>query len=386
MLLTAVTMRAATSTRGVQDALQRPWARLAAVVLVLLLAVGLPRMLSFWSASDAAIGTDELLQLIGDAGELPYSGHVEAEGSLGLPTTPPFSEFVAVSSGPSRLRVWWQDAATWRVDRLEPLGGDTLYHEGDSTISWNAESLEATRTHDGLAVIPQTVDLLPPRLAAWSLEGSDAAEISRLPPARVAGIEAAGLRIKPTGEQATIQHVDVWADPDTGLPLRVQIWGADPEPAVDTRFVDIEFDRPSEEVTTFQPTQGVYLAASGGGLAGHIPGVYRSVALAGLPLTPGHATEPVTRYGRGLTQLLVIALDEHVAESLRQRLAADPTAVVDSHGTWLSAGPLHLLLTPCIGRTASWLLTGTVNDDTLRRAVRAVRTKTWDISPTERSC
>jgi hypothetical protein len=44
------------------------------------------------------------------------------------------------------------------------------------------------------------------------------------------------------------------------------------------------------------------------------------------------------------------------------------------------------LLTPCVGRTASWLLTGTVNDDTLLRAVRTVRTKTWEVSPTERSC
>ena len=370
--------------------LKGPGGRLASVLLVLLLAVGVPRTFSLWSASDPAISTEELLRLISGAEELPYSGYVEAEGSLGLslglPTASPFSEFVAVSSGPSRLRVWWQDTATWRIDRLEPLGGGALYHEGDSTISWNAESLEATRTHDGLALIPQTVELLPPRLAAWSLHGSDAADISRLPPSQVAGIEAAGLRITPTGEQGTIQHVDVWADPDTGLPLRVQIWGADPVPAVDTRFVDIEFASPSEEVTTFQPPQGVYLSAGGGGLAGHIPGVYRSVTLAGLPLLPGHATEPVTRYGSGLTQLLVIALDEDVAESLRQRLAADPTAVVDSRGTWLSAGPLHLLLTPCVGRTASWLLTGTVNDDTLLRAVRTVRTKTWEVSPTERSC
>jgi outer membrane lipoprotein-sorting protein len=298
----------------------------------------------------------------------------------------PFDEFVTLSSAPSRLRVWWQDAATWRVDRMEPPGGEALYHEGDSTISWDAESLEATRTEDGLALIPGTVDLLPPRLAAWSLDGVDTDDIRRLPPSRVAGIEAAGLRIIPAGGQATVQRVDVWADPDTGLPLRVQIWGTGAVLAADTRFVDVEFARPPEDVTTFRPPQGVFLAAGGSGLIGHIPGVYRSISLAGLPLMPQHATEPITRYGRGLTQLLVIALDDSAAEPLRARLGAHPAAVVDRRGTWLSTGPLHLLLTPCLGHTASWLLAGTVDDDTLRRALRDVRDKTWEVSPTERSC
>lgn len=346
-------MRPPTHARSILSAFRHPWGRLAAVALVLLLAVGVPRALSVRSAPGPAVSTADLLQRIHHAEDLPYSGYVEAEGGLRLPMAHPFSEFVAMSSASSRLRVWWQDAATWRVDLLEPHGGEALYHEGDSTISWDAESLEAARTEDGLALIPQTVDLLPPRLAAWSLDGLDAEDVSRLPPIRVAGIEAAGLRITPAGAQATVQRVDVWADPDTGLPLRVQIWGADPMPALDTRLVDIEFARPPEEVTTFQPPQGVFLAASGSGLIGHIPGVYRAVTLAGLPLLAGHATEPITRYGRGLTQLLVIALDQHVAEPLRQRLAADPAAVVDRRGTWLSAGPLHLLLTPCVGRTAS---------------------------------
>ncbi|HZG97671.1 MAG TPA: hypothetical protein VEY14_05345, partial [Nocardioidaceae bacterium] len=106
--------------------LKGPGGRLASVLLVLLLAVGVPRTCILWSASDPAISTEELLQLISGAEELPYSGYVEAEGSLGLPTASPFSEFVAVSSGPSRLRVWWQDTATWRIDRLEPLGGGAL--------------------------------------------------------------------------------------------------------------------------------------------------------------------------------------------------------------------------------------------------------------------
>jgi hypothetical protein len=99
----------------------------------------------------------------------------------------------------------------------------------------------------------------------------------------------------------------------------------------------------------------------------------------------GHATEPVNRYGHGLTQLLVIALDRHVAEPLRRRLAADPRAVVDSRGTWLSAGPLSLLLSPCVGGTASWLLAGTVDSDILRRASRDVYAKEWE-SPTGFSC
>ncbi len=384
-----MTVTAAASARSVRRAFQQPWGRLVAVTLVLLLAVGVPRLADLWSAPDTTISTADLLQRIRDAENLPYSGYVEAEGGLALPMAQPFDEFVALSSAPSRLRVWWQDAATWRIDRLQPLGEESLYHEGDSTISWDEESLEATRTQDGLALIPETVDLLPPRLAAWSLDGVDGVDgddISRLPPSRVAGVEAAGLRIIPAGGQATVRRVDVWADPDTGLPLRVQIWGPGRLPAVDTRFLDVEFAYPPEEVTTFRPPQGVFLAAGGSGLIGHIPGVYRSVSLAGLHLMPQHATEPVTRYGQGVTQLLVIALDDQVAEPLRHRLGVHPAAAVDRRGTWLSTGPLHLLLTPCVGHTASWLLAGTVDDQTLLRASRDVRAKTWEISPKERSC
>lgn len=381
-----MTVRAETSAAKVLAALQKPWGRRLAVAVLLLLAVGLPRAVSLWSAPDPSISTGELLQRIRDSDNLPYSGYVEAQGGLALPMTSQFSEFVALSSSPSRLRVWWQDAATWRVDRLEPLGGESLYHEDDATVSWDAESLEATRTRDGLALIPDTVDLLPPRLAAWSLDGVDDEDIRRLPPAQVAGVEAAGLRISPAGAQATVRRADVWADPDTGLPLRVQIWGADHAPAIESQFVDLEFARPPEEVTTFQPPQGLVVEPGGSDLIGHIPGVYRSVSLAGLRLIAGHATEPLTWYGQGLTQLLVIALDDNVAEPLRAQLAADPRAVADHRGTWLTAGPLHALLTPCLGRTASWLLVGTVSDATLLTASRDVRGKKWDVSPTERSC
>jgi hypothetical protein len=251
-------------------------------------------------------------------------------------------------------------------------------------IRWDAESSEATRTVDGLALLTGTTDLLPPQLARWALESVDTEDITRLPPTRVAGIEAPGLRVTPSTPGASVHHVDVWADPDTGLPLGVQIWGGDAAPAVDTRFVDVDFARPPAEMTAFKPPAGSFVA-NGGVLIGHIPGVYRSVTLAGLRLLEGHATEPVNRYGNGLTQMLVVALDAHVAEPLRRRLAADPRAVTDSRGTWLSAGPLHLLLSPCVGQTASWLLAGTVDDHILRRASRDVYAKKWE-APTGFSC
>lgn len=368
-----------------QQTLRSQWSRWAALMLVLLIAVGAPRVVSIWSGPDPSMSTGELLQRIHAADDLAFSGYVQAESGLALPMTAPFAEIVDLSSGTSRMHVWWRDAMHWRVDRLEPPGGDDLYHDGEVTIRWNSESLQATRTVDGLALLPGTLELLPPQLARWALEGVATEDVARLPATRVAGIEAAGLRVTPSGPGASIHRVDVWADPDTGLPLRVQIWGNDPAPAVDTHFLDVEFARPPVEMTAFQAPAGSLVAPGGSELIGHIPGVYRSVELAGLPLVEGHATEPVNRYGQGLTQVLVLALDKHVAEPLRRRLAADPRAVVDSRGTWLSAGPLHLLLSPCVGQTASWLLAGTVDNDILRRAAREVYAKEWE-SPTGFSC
>ena len=44
-------------------------------------------------------------------------------------------------------------------------------------------------------------------------------------PRRVAGRNAAGLRMTPADPASTVGRVDIWADPSSGLPLMVEIFG-----------------------------------------------------------------------------------------------------------------------------------------------------------------
>ena len=49
--------------------------------------------------------------------------------------------------------------------------------------------------------------------------GSRPAPSPGLPARRIAGVDAAGLRVAITDPQSTIRHVDLWVDPDTGVTL-----------------------------------------------------------------------------------------------------------------------------------------------------------------------
>src|SRR6185503_14565060 len=52
------------------------------------------------------------------------------------------------------------------------------------------------------------------------------------------GRDAAGLRLRPSDNGTTIDRVDVWVDPATGLALRVEIYGKDtPRPVLETAAV-----------------------------------------------------------------------------------------------------------------------------------------------------
>src|SRR4029453_13306921 len=90
------------------------------------------------------------------------------------------------------------------------------------------------------ARLPQAPDLLPPDLARRLL--ADAAPgdgLTALPPRRVAGIAAAGLRFTPGDPDTTIDRLDVWADPATGLPLQVELAGGFP-----SRFLALSLTPP----------------------------------------------------------------------------------------------------------------------------------------------
>ena len=97
--------------------------------------------------------------------------------------------------------------------------------------------------------------VVPPALAIRLLnEAGPRAKRSLLPPQRVAGYSAAGLRIVPASPASTIGQADIWADPASGLPLRVEILSrSSPVPALETQFLQVSPWRPDLGVLTPQP-------------------------------------------------------------------------------------------------------------------------------------
>ena len=171
-----------------------------------------------------------------------------------------------------------------------------------------------------------------------------------------------------------MDRVEIFVDAETGLPLRVRVFakGAD-NPALDTRFVDLDLTPPSADPTTFEPPAGAR-TETGDTLgilqnaARDLPAVPLPDTLAGLPRRTLEGAPPaIGIYGRGITVLAVVPLPRGVANDLRNAAAVDPNAVTDDLGSRLTAGPLGILLVAGTGRNQS-VIVGTVTLDALAQA------------------
>ncbi|HUR73180.1 MAG TPA: hypothetical protein VMZ00_02835 [Sporichthya sp.] len=219
----------------------------------LLVAVGLavlgslPALVGAWPVSAAAVDLGTLRDRI-LAAEGTYAGYAESDGSLGLPDLPAIDNVGALLGGRTRLRAW-QSPAGSRIDVLTSTGERDLYESRSTLTAWDFENNVTTRLYGepGLR-LPRAADLVPPRLARRLLGGPRGAErLESLPARRVAGVAAVGLRLVPTDPETTIGHVDVWADPETGLPVEVRVTGRDGgAPGLRSRFLDL--DQGSEAV------------------------------------------------------------------------------------------------------------------------------------------
>jgi hypothetical protein len=244
-------------------------------------------------------------------------------------------------------------------------------------IRWVFEGQTATVSPVSEIRLPDASDLIPPTLARSLLQGAREDELTPLPPRRVAGRDAAGVRLTPREADGTVGHVDAWADQESGLPLRVEVFGlSDDRPLLTTTLVDLDLGVPAAETTDFTPSAGttvnyeesVDVAAAANALARFdLP-----ATLGGLSTRSGRDPGAVGVYGRGPTTLLVLPLRGRVAWQLREQLQGSADARETASGTLAPVGLLNLLLTPTTqlgddGRSA-FLLVGTVSTDTLERA------------------
>ncbi|CAN5295812.1 hypothetical protein BH09ACT10_BH09ACT10_13570 [soil metagenome] len=344
------------------------------VVLGVLLVIATPVALRSLPATGSDISASSLLKQIRASQSTDYSGVVESAGTLQLSVEGRFSSLADLLSGPTRMRVWWKAPDRWRVDTLRTSGETDLFRDPDGTTTWSYESERATRSVDVTVRLPNSADLLPPTLAARTLAGARSSEVSRIGAQRIAGVSAVGLRLDPADSASRIDHVDVWADPETGIPLRTEIYAAgETKPSIHTSFVSFSKDSPDIETLLFRPPPGVTMRRDDvvdiAAAADRFSDARPPATLAGLESREGTLAQAVGLYGRGATVLMAIPVWGRVARPLRTQLAASIGAVEDSDGVHLSTGPLGLLLTPR-SRGGSWLLLGSVTDETLTKAAQ----------------
>jgi outer membrane lipoprotein-sorting protein len=348
-------------------------ARWLVVLLTAAAFVATPLLISARSAAPSAISATELAGRIQQSGDLGWSGFVETTGTLQVPDSDSFATLVQLLGENTRLRVWWRNADDWRVDRIRSTGETGLFRQGGSTIRWVFESETATYSPVSPIRLPDVSDLLPPTFARSLLQGVRRNELSLLPAQRVAGIDAPGLRLTPQEPASTVAYVDIWADHDSGLPLRVELYGAgEQRPVLTTTLRELSLGVPPATATDFTPAEGVRVtyeqsidvAAAANAFAPYdLP-----AALAGLESRDAEDPGAVGIYGRGPTTLIAIPLRGRVAGPLRRQLTDRGGAQSTEVGTLAPVGPVGLLITPFRGRGGAFLLAGTVTSETLRRA------------------
>ena len=240
-----------------------PAARWFVVAAVAIACAAAPALLRVVPAHDSDISAATLAKRIHASADLGWSGEVRALGSLEVPEAG--STFGGVSrllGGNTDLRVWWRDPEHWRLDRLRTSGEQDLIRSGNQTMRWTYESGDARFTPYSAVRLPNDSDALPPVLAARLLSGAKASELSRIPARRVGGRSAVGLRLVPSDSRSTIARVDVWADEDSGLPVRVDAYaeGGRDRPILTTQTISLDIDRPAAALTSFETTRGMHFS------------------------------------------------------------------------------------------------------------------------------
>ncbi len=349
----------------------RRWALVLTLVAVL---AALPAVVAAWPATDADRSADEVRAAALASDTIPFSGYAEAAGGLALPETDQLDSIADLFSSRTSMRVWWRDPADSRVDVVTAGGETDVYRDAAGTWTWEYEANRATRTDAGPLALPSAPDLLPGTLARRLLSEAQPAELSRIGAQRVAGRDALGLRVAPADAAASVDRVDVWVDAATGLPLAVQLYakGAD-QPALDTRYLDVDLAAPDSSVTTFSPPDQATVRRGDElrvlrNAAQNLNPVTLPDTLAGLPRRSIDGAPPtIGLYGRGVTLLAVVPVPGRLSRDLDRAAEQNPNAVRDDTGTRFTAGPLGILLVSGQGR-AAYVLTGTVTTDALAQA------------------
>lgn len=349
------------------------WAVVAAGTALVLL---LPSVVAALPVTTTTLSASELLQRVRASGDVGWSGYGESRGSLALPHVHDLEDLPELLGDTTRTRAWWRGPDSWRVDALSLVGETDTVRGPGGTWTWESADARAVRVDGDVGVrLPTAADLLAPTLGR-RLAGTPDVVARRLPARRVAGRAADGLRLAPRSPDGTsVRSVEMWVDPASGLPLRVEVWADGQDaPSLVSLLLDLELERPAASRTSFVPPPDAVttvvaapdLAALSDRFAPYrlpdeLAGVSRAAAGDG-------ATGGVGVYGQGLQAVAVVPLPRDVARRAVRRI--DPggdgrTAVVQT--------PLLSAVVARDGRRRAYLVAGTVPLERLTAVLVALR-------------
>jgi hypothetical protein len=341
----------------------------------------LPALASALPASVPKLTPHELQERILDSQHLSFSGYAESDASFGLPPLAAFSTVTPLLDGVTRMRVWQASPDRWRVDTLSDAGENDTYQVGGNTFVWDSSEQLLTGIYGAQVIrLPRAADLMPQALAVRLItEAGPGASVSLLPPRRVAGQSAAGLAIRLAGSQSTIAQADIWAAPDSGLPLLVQVFGqGSAKPALQTQFLQTGPWTPDSAVLTPQHAPGAGFTTT---TPADFTGVLKNLANEALPGSlAGFARErsPVTQigvYGSGLTTFAVLTFRLGTGWQLlgdALKAGATPLTVTNGRGAVASAPLVNLVLVHSHLSHHTYLLVGLVSKAALEQAARVL--------------
>ncbi|MGV8872711.1 MAG: LolA family protein [Rhodococcus sp. (in: high G+C Gram-positive bacteria)] len=351
--------------------------RWLAVVLGIAVLVATPSVVERWPVDASAIAAEELLSRVQSSTATPYSGYAQAIGGVTLPVTDGLGGLPDLLGDTTTLRAWYRGPDSWRVDTVRLAGERDLYRTPSRLWKWDYEQNTAVLTPapEPSLRLPREADLLPPELGQRLLSEATADEVTRLPTRRIAGLQAPGLRLVPDEPQSTITEVDVWVDPESGLPLQVDVLGAGAtRPIVSTAFLDFSAAVPDADTVRFVPPPGTDVQLQDGvdiaSFADRIDTAGLPATLSGLDLRGRDGQGSVGIYGRGVTELIAAPLPRRAAGGLVEQLQAAPGAVVTGRSVAVSIGPLNVLVTGPTADRRRYLLSGTVTAETLATAAQ----------------
>jgi hypothetical protein len=358
--------------------------RWSVVVCGIALLCALPAVIAALPVPAQSISAATLRARIMASASVPYQGYDESTVNLGLPELPDFSDLTTLFDGSVDQYVWYRSPASWRAAVITGTGENDTYQVGQSTYLWNYGHDVLTRVIGAEPVrLPRAPDLLAPALARRLLAiASPADTLSRLPSRRIAGVDAAGLRLAPAEPATTIGAIDIWADPATGLPLDVEVTGRGAaKPVLATTLLQVTERSPSAATVLPDPAPGVLVTSTalpnvdrvlGGDGDGDRDGTPFPAQLAGLGRIPiPGGLNAVAAYGAGLSRLVLVALPRGTgSEQLNAAVKAGAGTVS------LPGGKAVLIRTPLLNvlmvhagfRRETYLLTGAVTPALLESA------------------